>query len=111
MAVVGAILPGVPTAPFVLLAGYFFVRSSPPAHAWLMRSRWFGPFLRDWEERHGVRRSVKYTAVGLIAVGATVTWLLGLPAVLLAVILAVEFVGLIVVLRLRVVEEPALAGA
>jgi hypothetical protein len=31
MAVVGAITPGIPTAPFVVLAGYFFIRSSPEA--------------------------------------------------------------------------------
>jgi uncharacterized membrane protein YbaN (DUF454 family) len=100
MAGVGAALPGIPTVPFVLLAGYFFVRSSPAAHAWLLDSRWFGPILRDWEERRAVRRSVKYTAVGLMAVGGVVTWLLGLPRPVVASILALDLVGLVVVLRL-----------
>src|SRR5262249_37815428 len=55
MAVVGAITPGIPTAPFVILGGYFFIRSSPEAHQWLRQSRGFGPILRDWEEHRGVR--------------------------------------------------------
>jgi uncharacterized membrane protein YbaN (DUF454 family) len=104
MAVVGAILPGIPTVPFVVLAGYFFIRSSPTAHAWLLQSRWFGPLLRDWEEQRAVRRSVKYSAVGLIVAAMAIILVLGLPPGLVALILAVEIIGLIIVLRLPVVE-------
>jgi uncharacterized membrane protein YbaN (DUF454 family) len=115
MAVVGAVTPGIPTAPFVILAGYFFIRSSPAAHIWLLRSRWFGPFLRDWEERHGVRRSVKYTAVGLMGAGLAFSVLVGLPVPVVASIVALEVIGLVVVLRLPVVEAaptgPSLAGS
>jgi uncharacterized membrane protein YbaN (DUF454 family) len=104
MAVVGAILPGIPTVPFVVLASYFFVRSSPRAHAWLLRSRWFGPHLRDWEERRGVRRSAKYTALGLMGAGLVVTWLAGLPAAITASIVTLEIVGAVIILRLPEVE-------
>jgi uncharacterized membrane protein YbaN (DUF454 family) len=111
MAGVGAALPGIPTAPFVVLAGYFFVRSSPEAHAWLRRSRWFGTILRDWEERRGVRRSVKYTALGLMAAGFTVTAVIGLPLALIATIAALEVVGAVIVLRLPEIDEPAPSSA
>jgi uncharacterized membrane protein YbaN (DUF454 family) len=105
LAVVGAVTPGIPTAPFVIVAGYFFIRSSPRAHDWLLRSRWFGSFLRDWEEHRGVKRSVKYTAVGLMGAGLVFTWLLNPPPAVLASILALEAIGLVVVLRLPVVES------
>jgi uncharacterized membrane protein YbaN (DUF454 family) len=104
MAVVGAITPGIPTAPFVVLAGYFFVRSSPEAHQWLRQSRWFGTLLRDWEEHRGVRRSVRNAAAGLIGASMGVTALLGLPAGLLATILPLQLIGLAIVLRLRVID-------
>jgi uncharacterized protein len=112
MAVVGAIMPGIPTAPFVILAGYFFIRSSPEAHRWLRESRWFGPFLRDWEEHRGVRRSIRNAALALIAFGMAVTLWLGLPALLTASIVAMQVLGIAIVLSLRVVEakdaEPSL---
>jgi uncharacterized membrane protein YbaN (DUF454 family) len=115
MAGVGAVLPVVPTVPFALLAGYFFVRSSPSAHAWLLRSRWFGPALRDWEEHRAVSRSMKYTAVALMGAGLLVTLMVGLPAEIVAAILILEAIGLIIVLRLPEVEAlpapPALEGA
>src|SRR5690606_24498656 len=62
----GAILPLLPTTPFLLLASFFFVRSSPSLHAWLLRNRIFGPFLRDWNEHRGVRRPVKIVAICMI---------------------------------------------
>lgn len=57
---VGAVLPLLPTTPFILLAAWCFARSSPRLHGWLMTSELFGPLLRDWEEKRcmtaGVRR-------------------------------------------------------
>jgi uncharacterized membrane protein YbaN (DUF454 family) len=112
LAGIGAATPGIPTVPFALLAGYFFVRSSPSAHAWLLQSRWLGPALRDWEEHRGVKRSVKYAAVTMMGVGLTVTLLLGLPPELIAAILTLEALGLVIVLRLpEVPSEPTLAVA
>ena len=104
LAAVGFAVPGIPGAPFVVLAGYFFIRSSPPAHAWLLRSRWFGPILRDWEQHRAIRRSLKYAVVGLIAVASVIIVMSGLPTAVIGTILAFELIGLIIVLRLRVVE-------
>jgi uncharacterized membrane protein YbaN (DUF454 family) len=99
MAVVG-ILPGIPTAPFVILAGYFFIRSSPAARAWLERSRWFGPILRDWEQHRAVHRSAKRGAVLLMALGLAATWLIDLPLAFLATVVVLEILGMVVVWHL-----------
>jgi uncharacterized membrane protein YbaN (DUF454 family) len=104
MAVVGAITPGIPTAPFVILAGYFFIRSSPASHQWLRRSRWFGPILRDWEVHRGIRRSLRNAALALIGGSMVVTAFIGLPAPLTVSIVAMQVIGLTIVLRLKVVE-------
>jgi len=63
MSVVGVIVPGIPTVPFVLLTSYFLVRSSPALNDRLLRSRLFGPLLHDWQRHGGVRRDVKWTAM------------------------------------------------
>jgi uncharacterized membrane protein YbaN (DUF454 family) len=104
MAVVGAVTPGIPTAPFVILGGYFFIRSSPEAHQWLRQSRWFGPILRDWEAHRGVRRSVRNAAAALIGGSMALTTLMPLSAPLKVTIVALQVVGLGFVLHLRVVE-------
>lgn len=53
LAAVGVLLPLLPTTPFVLLAAFFFSRSSPRLHALLLHHRLFGPIIREWE-RYGV---------------------------------------------------------
>jgi len=68
LAYIGIAMPGLPTTPWVLLAGYCFSRSSPRLERWLKRSPVFGKLLRDWEEHGGIRRPVKVFAVCLIVV-------------------------------------------
>ena len=104
LAVVGAITPGIPTAPFVVLAGYFFIRSSPEAHRWLRESRWFGPILRDWEEHRAVRRSVRNFAIGLIIFSMAFVMLIGMPITLTVTIVTLQLIGLVIVMSLRVID-------
>lgn len=98
LAALGVLLPLLPTTPFLLLASACFVRSSPRLHRWLLRSRLFGPILRDWQEQKGVRLHVKLAAITIVVgvVAATLVWsnwqwplqalLVGLAAVGLTVI-------------------------
>jgi hypothetical protein len=74
----GALLPILPTTPFVLLAGVCFARGSPAFHRALRESRLFGAVLRDWEEHRSISRGAKLKAVVLVLVVFTVsiTWAL-----------------------------------
>ena len=45
----GAILPGLPTTPFLLLTSYFLLRASPKLNERLLNSRMFGSILTDWQ--------------------------------------------------------------
>ncbi|HVK15557.1 MAG TPA: YbaN family protein [Fimbriiglobus sp.] len=66
LAYLGAVLPGLPVTPWVLLASYCFARSSRRLHRWLSRSPIFGRLIRDWDEHRGIRRPVKVLAVALV---------------------------------------------
>jgi uncharacterized membrane protein YbaN (DUF454 family) len=106
LAILGAILPLLPTTPFLLLASYFFLRSSPRLHNWLLRSRMFGQLLRDWEKHRGVRPRVKVVAVTLIPVVVFCSAFFGqLPWYLIALLVLLGLIGLTVVIRLPVVRE------
>jgi uncharacterized membrane protein YbaN (DUF454 family) len=66
LAIAGAVLPGLPTTPFVLVALWAFARSSEALHGWLLRI----PLLRSaliearrFEVSGSVRASVKITAL------------------------------------------------
>lgn len=86
MAMLGVILPGLPTTEFVLLAAWAASRSSPRLAAWLERHRLFGPLLRDWKNGGLIARRTKWVAslsmlVALVILLLTVNHL---PSVLFA---------------------------
>jgi hypothetical protein len=101
LAGVGVILPGLPTTPFVLLAAACFAKASPALHGWLLRHRWMGPMVRDWESHRSLPLRVKVLAIAMMVtmVSLSVWQLAGRPWVQGAITLA-GVVGVIVVARI-----------
>jgi len=54
LGLVGIFVPILPTTPFLLLAAFFFGRSSPRFHAWLHTNRWFGAYLTNYRAGRGL---------------------------------------------------------
>ncbi|MBC8314767.1 MAG: YbaN family protein [Bacteroidales bacterium] len=59
LALAGAIIPLVPTTPFLLIAAACFYRSSSRFYQWLMNNKLFGQYIRDYKEKKGVPLNVK----------------------------------------------------
>lgn len=75
LGVLGVVLPGLPTTPFVLLAAACYARASPRLHRRMHESAWIGPMLRDWERDHSLTRRVKNVALSMmIAMVALSAW-------------------------------------
>lgn len=64
----GALVPLVPTVPFLLLAAWAFSRGSPRFHAWLVNHPRFGAPIDAWQ-RHGVipPRAKAFAVISLVA--------------------------------------------
>ena len=68
----GAVLPLLPTTPFILVAAWCFARSSPRMHRWLLESALFGSIVRNWEQNRCVPLRAKITAlVMMLGVGGS----------------------------------------
>lgn len=106
LAVLGAILPGLPCTGFLLLCSYSLCRSSKRLHKRLLDSTWFGPMLRHWQVNRGVRPGVKTRALSLLAlmVGASLAFA-PLPQVAWWAVVVAGAVGAWCILRLRVVTS------
>lgn len=57
--VIGAVLPLVPTTPFMLLAAWAFGNSSRGFERWLLEHRWFGEGIKRWRAHRVVPLRVK----------------------------------------------------
>lgn len=66
LAILGVILPVVPATPFLLLAAWFFARSSEKWHQWLLGSELFGPIIRNWEASRCIGCRTKVISIALM---------------------------------------------
>ena len=108
LGLVGVVVPGLPTTPFVLLASYLLARSWPRLNERLMRSRLLGPLLRDWQQHRAVSLRVKIAAVLMVLLAlAVVVGVANLPAPLLACVVLGVAVGLTVIYRIPTRRQSA----
>ncbi|GAA0795730.1 YbaN family protein [Marinobacterium sediminicola] len=62
LALLGVMLPGLPTTVFVLIAAWSASRCSPRLHQWLRQHRLLGPSLHHWEQGGYIDRRTKWLA-------------------------------------------------
>ncbi len=68
---VGAVVPGLPTTLFMLLALWAFSKSSQRFHDWLYAHPTFGPPLQQWRNHRVIPLKAKLLAVTMIALSLT----------------------------------------
>jgi len=75
LGIIGIFLPILPTTPFLLLAAWCFLRSSPRAHAWLYRQPGIGDSLRNWDQNRSISRKAKIMALSMIGLSLVFMWM------------------------------------
>lgn len=71
LGVIGAVLPVMPTAPFILLAAACWARGSKRFYLWLINHGYMGKYVRDWEDRRAVPRQAKWLACIMMTISGT----------------------------------------
>jgi len=74
LGIVGAVLPLLPTTPFLILAAYFFARSHPEWEARLLGHPTVGPAIRAWRDHGAIPRGAKQMATVLMAISVVGGW-------------------------------------
>jgi len=112
LGLLGVVLPGLPTTPFVLLASACYLRSSRRLYAWLLGHRVFGRLIRDFQEQRAIPRAAKIASVTVMTVMVTISAVFLInPLWLKLLVVALGAAGAVVVLvlptaRPRTKEEP-----
>lgn len=73
LAIVGALLPLLPTTVFLLIAAWAFARSAPARHAWLRAHPRVGHLICAWEDHHAMPRRAKRIALLTLALCYAIT--------------------------------------
>ncbi|WP_297322668.1 YbaN family protein [uncultured Bartonella sp.] len=101
LGIIGAVLPIMPTVPFLLVASWCFARSSPRFHNWLHNHKVFGPPIKQWEEQGAIAPFIKFIAIGGMSVGFCSFLLIARPALWLALVTAVILISISIYILTR----------
>ncbi|MBB6542933.1 YbaN family protein [Thalassotalea piscium] len=63
LALLGAVLPILPTTPFLLVAAACFAKSSPRMHKMLLENKVFGPLIYHWQQTRSIPKRAKIIAL------------------------------------------------
>lgn len=66
LGIIGAFVPLMPTTVFLLIAAYFYVRSSPKLYNWLISHRIFGKYIENYRKYKAMPRRAKVFAIGML---------------------------------------------
>ncbi len=66
LGLIGALLPIIPTTPFLLVASYFFTRSSKRLNDLLYKNRYLGPYLQSISSGNGMPLVAKIYTISLL---------------------------------------------
>ena len=83
-AYIGAIVPGIPTTSFLLLALYCFSKGSPALQKWIWEHPVFGSYVRNWTEKRVYPTKAKYMM--LVCCLFSFAWIVYLQLKLAAII-------------------------
>lgn len=101
LGLIGVVVPGLPTTPFILLAAACYAKASPRLHAWLLNHRLTGPLLRDWEKHRSLTRRTKTIAVvSMLVMVSFSIWSFRHRWIAQAVLVVLGLIGAWVVLRI-----------
>lgn len=100
LAVIGLVVPGLPSTPFLLLGAWAASRGSKRLHDWLHRHPRLGPVLKDWQQQRAIARRSKVLAISLLAVSWAISYWSGASAIVLT-LLAALFIALSMFLATR----------
>ena len=104
MGVIGIFVPGWPTTIFLIIASYFYIRSSRRLYNWLINNRLLGIYIKNYLSGKGM--PLKAKLVSLI-----VMWLFGLLSILMwipndliliqSIVLLLLIIGTFFILRVK----------
>jgi uncharacterized membrane protein YbaN (DUF454 family) len=63
---IGVFLPILPTTPFLLISAACYMRSSERMHKWILNNRWFGEYIRNYQEGKGIPLKTKILALTVL---------------------------------------------
>jgi uncharacterized membrane protein YbaN (DUF454 family) len=81
LGLIGVVVPGLPTVPFLLVAAWAARHGWPALERWLLAHPRWGPPIRRWRDHGAVPRRAKWASSLMMGFSAGVLWWSSVPLV------------------------------
>jgi uncharacterized membrane protein YbaN (DUF454 family) len=86
LGLIGVVVPGLPTVPFMILAAWAASKGWPEVEVWLLSHKRYGPHIVRWRERGAIPRQAKLMAGLMMLASLGILYLSGIePWLILAI--------------------------
>jgi len=101
LGILGILLPGLPTTPFLLLSAALYVKSSRRLYNWLLNHKIFGKFIRDYRENKSIALKHKILALGMMTTMISISVIMVLENIYLRIsVILLGLIGAFVILSI-----------
>ncbi|MCW3977642.1 MAG: YbaN family protein [Candidatus Bathyarchaeota archaeon] len=101
---IGIVLPVLPTTPFLLLSAACYYKGSERLHNWILNNRWFGNYIRNYQEGKGIPLKTKIFTLTLLWIVISYSTIFMLNILVVQMIL----VGIAIGVSIHIVTLPTL---
>ena len=104
MGIIGIFVPGWPTTIFLIIASYFYIRSSEKLHNWLINNKILGIYLKNYYSGKGMPLKAKIFSILMMWSFGLLSIFLWIPSNLMIVKITVFIllvIGTIFILRVK----------
>ena len=85
LGVIGIFVPGWPTTIFLIIASYFYIRSSEKLYMWLINNRLLGIYIKNYLSGKGMPLKAKLISIFIMWVFGLLSITIWIPSTLLLV--------------------------
>ncbi len=103
---IGIFLPILPTTPFLLLAAWCYARSSERYYKWLINNKWFGDYIKNYQEGKGIPLKIKIFAISFLWITILISVYFFITNIYIRIILIAIAVGVTIhILSIRALKK------
>ena len=104
MGVIGIFVPGWPTTIFLIIASYFYIRSSDKLYNWLLNNKILGIYLKNYYSGKGMPVKAKIFSISMMWVFGLLSIFLWIPSnfiIIKIIVFILLIIGSIFILRVK----------
>ena len=108
LAIIGIFLPGLPTTPFLIVAAYFYIRSSEKLYNCLINNKLLGIYIKGYLSGKGMPLRAKIISLFLMWIFGSFAIFYGIPqslTVVRIIVFIILIIGTIFLLRVKTFKK------